>query len=160
MTTSAVGKHICSEFLSERSTVSLVGVCGISYQDTIMKMKEMRVEFACAECRPTFEAIERDHAAELRKLRKKRMAPVKKEGLRSRELVPEGKIQKTWRRSSGHSHFLMCFLDRKLFFSIVSLLLALDSRNESSIPYQKLNMLSYESFLKPEYRPIVERLKG
>ena len=54
----------------------------------------------------------------------------------------------------------MCFLDRKLFFSIVSLLLALDSRNESSIPYQKLNMLSYESFLKPEYRPIVEKLKG
>lgn len=50
--------------------------------------------------------------------------------------------------------------DRKLFFSIVSLLLALDSRNECSIPYQKLNMLSYESFLQPEYRPIVEKLKG
>lgn len=58
-----------------------------------MKMKETRIELECAECQPIFEAIEREHAAELRKLRKKRLAPVKKEGLRSRELVPEGNHQ-------------------------------------------------------------------
>ena len=67
-----------------------IGVCGLSYQETIAKMKERRVDFECAGCRPTFENLEREHSSELRKLRKKRMAPVKKEGLRSRELVPEG----------------------------------------------------------------------
>ena len=68
------------------------GVCGLSYQETVARLKEGRVEVECEECAPTFAAIEREYASELRKLRKKRLIPTKKEGLRSKELVPEGNM--------------------------------------------------------------------
>ena len=82
---------LCPEALTPVPMIG-EGVCGLSYQETVARLKEGRVEVECEECAPTFAAIEREYASELRKLRKKRLIPTKKEGLRSKELVPEGNM--------------------------------------------------------------------
>lgn len=117
-------------------------VCGLSFVSTMELMNNGSTGLGCTECSPVFTTI--TEAMQLQKQRQEKRKkstptpPAKKEGLRSKELVPE---------------------DRKLFFTIVSLMIAADKRNSCAIPYKKLNATTYEQFLTPEQRTIVERLK-